>query len=93
MPVKEEQSKSNFKQLLSYFLIEKILICAPDPKKLCSSSWRIVEDIDAPEQVNWAIVIFDNICDSLCNLKHLMHESGQHYFKGCAPILEVIIPV
>jgi len=86
--IDDEQSRSNFKQLLSYFLIEQFLLCCPDPKKTCVSSWGMVEDMNAFEEVNWAKTIYDNICESFGKLKAVMHKQQQHNFLGCAPVFE-----
>ncbi|GAU25837.1 hypothetical protein TSUD_31010 [Trifolium subterraneum] len=92
MSIEGEQSQSNFKQLISYFLIEQFLLCSPDPKKPRVSSWGMVEDMNAFEEVNWANAIYDNICESFEKLKAALHEvHKQHYFHGCAPVFEVII--
>lgn len=93
MTIDDEQSRSNFKQLLSYFLIERFLLCCPDPKKTRVSSWGMVEDINAFEEVNWAKTIYDNICESFGKLKAVMHKQQQHYFLGCAPVFEVMISI
>ncbi|AET02639.1 hypothetical protein MTR_8g045000 [Medicago truncatula] len=91
MTIDDEQSRSNFKQLLSYFLIERFLLCCPDPKKTRVSSWGMVEDINAFEEVNWAKTIYDNICESFGKLKAVMHKQQQHYFLGCARVFEAIV--
>ncbi|CAL5209392.1 unnamed protein product [Lathyrus oleraceus] len=69
MSIDDEQSQSNFKQLLSYFLIEQFLLCSPNPKMSRVSSWGMVEDMNAFEEVNWAKIIFDSICESFRKLK------------------------
>ncbi|KAK2434141.1 hypothetical protein QL285_019321 [Trifolium repens] len=91
MTIDDEQSRSNFKQLLSYFLIERFLLCSPDPQKTRVSSWGMVEDMNAFEEVNWAKIIYDNICESFGKLKVVMHKQQQHYFHGCAHVFEAIV--
>jgi hypothetical protein len=93
MTIDDEQSRSNFKQLLSYFLIERFLLCSPDPQKTRVSSWGMVEDMNAFEEVNWAKIIYDNICESFGKLKVVMHKQQQHYFHGCAHVFEVMISI
>lgn len=95
MTIEDEQSRSNFKQLLTYFLIEQFVLCSLDPKKPRVASWGMVEKMNALEEVNWAKVIFDNTCDSFRKLKNEIDKGDgkQHYFYGCAPAFEVIISI
>ncbi|KAI5381945.1 hypothetical protein KIW84_UN0303 [Lathyrus oleraceus] len=93
MTIEDEQSRSNFKQLLTYFLIEQFVLCSLDPKKPRVASWGMVEKMNALEEVNWAKVIFDNTCDSFRKLKNEIDKGDgkQHYFYGCAPAFEAIV--
>ncbi|CAJ2650010.1 unnamed protein product [Trifolium pratense] len=96
MTIDDEQSRSNFKQLLSYFLIERFLLCSPDAKKPRVCSWGMVEDMNAFEEVNWAKTIYDYILESFGKLKNAMLEDKkeqQHSFYGCAPAFDVMISI
>ncbi|XP_057441107.1 uncharacterized protein LOC130733069 isoform X2 [Lotus japonicus] len=91
MLVNDEESKFRFKQLLCYYLIEKILMCSANPKAPRMSFWGIVENLEALEQVNWAKQIFDYTCEAISDLKSRTPNVVQNQFKGCAPALETII--
>ncbi|KAL5096018.1 hypothetical protein RYX36_000345, partial [Vicia faba] len=93
MDITDEQSKTNFKKLLTFFLIELILLCPPDPKVPRSSSWAMVDNLDALGNFNWPKVIFDNLHASFAKLKHLKDDPDkeQHYFSGFAPIFEAVV--
>lgn len=64
----------------------------PDPRVPRSSSWAMVDNLDALGKVNWPKVIFDNLHASFAKLKNLKDDPGkvQHFFSGFAPIFEVI---
>ncbi|KAI5448257.1 hypothetical protein KIW84_015622 [Lathyrus oleraceus] len=58
-----------------------------------SSSWAMVDNLDALGSVNWSKVIFDNLHASFAKLKNLKDAPGkvQHFFSGFAPIFEAIV--
>ncbi|XP_058776922.1 uncharacterized protein LOC131651267 [Vicia villosa] len=93
MDVNDDESRFNFKKLLSYFLIEIFLIPSPDSKKPRTSAWEMVEDLDAYEEVNWAEAITDDLHVSFNKLKNAMKTGlgKQHKFKGCAPVFEAVV--
>ncbi|XP_058743506.1 uncharacterized protein LOC131616248 [Vicia villosa] len=91
MAIDDEQSKSLFKQLLAYFIVDQILLCSSNPKVLRSSSWGAVADMEAFEKINWAKAVFEHICKALKELKELIPNPGQHTFKACGNILETIL--
>ncbi|KAL5062980.1 hypothetical protein RYX36_024717 [Vicia faba] len=90
--VNEEESKCNFRKLLSFYLIELFFISSPDYRRPRKSSWKMVEDLDAFEKVNWAKAICDNLYLSFGKLKDAMNQSHkQTSFNGCAPVFEAIV--
>jgi hypothetical protein len=89
MPIIDDQSKLYFRQLLSFYLVDQVLVCSGNSKKLNPKSWGAVQDLHAFEKINWAKIVFEHICDSLKHLKGQMCHSGQHVFKGFAPVVEV----
>ncbi|KAI5448255.1 hypothetical protein KIW84_015615 [Lathyrus oleraceus] len=62
-----------------------------NPKVPRSSSWAMVDNLDALGNVNWSKVIFDNLHASFAKLKNLKDALGkvQHFFSGFAPIFEI----
>ncbi|CAJ2641884.1 unnamed protein product [Trifolium pratense] len=91
MPIIDDQSKLYFRQLLSFYLVDQVLVCSGNSKKLNPKSWGAVQDLHAFEKINWAKIVFEHICDSLKHLKGQMCHSGQHVFKGFAPVVEAIL--
>ncbi|CAI8604409.1 unnamed protein product [Vicia faba] len=65
----------------------------PDPRVSRSSSWAMVDNLDALGNFNWPKVIFDNLHASFAKLKHLKDDPDkeQHYFSGFAPIFEAVV--
>ncbi|KAL6552290.1 hypothetical protein OROHE_007654 [Orobanche hederae] len=95
MKVVEEEHKSFFMQIMCYYIIEQLLMCSRNTKKPRSSYWGLVIDLDAFEAVNWAQAIHNHLLTSIAELKPKLvadsQRSKQHSFRGCAPILEVIL--
>jgi len=90
MSVDDDESKLHFRQLLSFFLLDQILLCSSNPKIVLFRSWWAVQDLESFEQFNWAKAIFNHLNDSVGDLKEKMVDlNKQHFFKGFAPVLEV----
>ncbi|KAK9062613.1 hypothetical protein SSX86_019801 [Deinandra increscens subsp. villosa] len=93
MTVDDDESKQNFKKLMTFYIIKHILICGNNgiiPNK----DWWWIADLDACHSVNWAKVIEDHLHKSLKEAKswHEKHDdSKQHTFTGAAPVFEAIL--
>ncbi|CAI8608236.1 unnamed protein product [Vicia faba] len=78
--------------LMTKFNIELFFISSPDYRRPRKSSWKMVEDLDAFEKVNWAKAICDNLYLSFGKLKDAMNQSHkQTSFNGCAPVFEATV--
>lgn len=98
MAVEDEESKKCFKELLSYFLVEQVLLCGRDAKKLRVRYWPLVENAELREKCNWAKATWNQLHTSIADLKTWsmkkatgQQTSVQHAFTGAAPILEVCL--
>ncbi|MFS7902997.1 hypothetical protein Hanom_Chr01g00018441 [Helianthus anomalus] len=52
MPIDNEEGQKCFKKLMCYFLVEQVLLCARDGKKLRSKYWSLVADAELREKCN-----------------------------------------
>ena len=93
MSIDNEESKKRFKELMSYFLVEQVLLCGRDTKKLRNSKgyWPLVENAELRENCNWAKATWNHLHTAFDTLKTWCAKQtvGQHVFIGAAPILEV----
>ncbi|KAJ0568919.1 hypothetical protein HanRHA438_Chr05g0204791 [Helianthus annuus] len=92
MSVDDDASKKYFKGLMSYFLVEQVLLCARDAKKLRKVYWPLVENVDWRENCNWANATWTHLHTSLDDVKKwCATREKQHCYIGAAPVLETII--
>ncbi|KAJ0583202.1 hypothetical protein HanOQP8_Chr05g0171891 [Helianthus annuus] len=92
MSVDDDTSKKCFKELMSYFLVEQVLLCARDAKKLRKVYWPLVENVDWRENCNWANATWTHLHTSLDDVKKwCASREKQHSYIGAAPVLETII--
>ena len=96
MTVDDEKSKQQFRQLMTYYLLEGVLLCGKDCKKPRSSTWWMVNDLEACESVNWAKATEEHLYKSMAIVKTWLAKAkleegaqAQHAFTGCSPVLEV----
>ncbi|CAJ2659145.1 unnamed protein product [Trifolium pratense] len=57
MPIINDQSKLYFRQLLFFYLVDQVLVCSGNSKKLNPKSWGAVQDLHAFEKINWAKIV------------------------------------
>lgn len=91
MTVDDDESKQKFKQLMSYYLIEQVLLCARNDKKPRSTMWWLVNNLEICETVNWPKETLNHLHSSISDTKTWLEGDacGQHNFMGAAPVLEV----
>ncbi|KAL9995842.1 hypothetical protein Hdeb2414_s0765g00944361 [Helianthus debilis subsp. tardiflorus] len=92
MYVDDDASKKSFKELMSYFLVEQVLLCARDAKKLRKVYWPLVENVDWRENCNWANATWTHLHTSLDDVKKwCATREKQHCYIGAASVLEIVI--
>ncbi|MFS7902995.1 hypothetical protein Hanom_Chr01g00018411 [Helianthus anomalus] len=94
MPIDNEEGQKCFKELMCYFLVEQVLLCARDGKKLRRKYWSLVADAKLREKCNWAQAIFDHLRTSLDSLKTWRANKAsehQHSFTCAVPVLKVCL--
>ncbi|KAJ0575253.1 hypothetical protein HanPSC8_Chr05g0188761 [Helianthus annuus] len=92
MSIDDDASKKSFKELMSYFLVEQVLLCARDAKKLRKVYWPLVENVDWRENCNWANATWTHLHTFLDDVKKwCATREKQHCYIGAAPVLETII--
>ena len=96
MTVDDEESKQQFRQLMTYYLLEGVLLCGSNSKMPRSSMWWMVNDLEACESVNWAKATEEHLYKSMAYVKTWLAKAkleegaqAQHGFTGCTPALEV----
>ncbi|KAJ0583207.1 hypothetical protein HanOQP8_Chr05g0171931 [Helianthus annuus] len=92
MSIDDDASKKYFKGLMSYFLVEQVLLCARDATKLRQVYWPVVENVDWRENCNWAKATWNQLHTSLADVKKwCATREKQHHYIGAASVLETII--
>lgn len=93
MTVDDAESKQQFRELMTYFLIEEVLLCSSNSKMPRSSSWWMVNNLEACESINWAKATEDHLHRSMASVKEWLEGGmhGQHSFTGCTPALEAVL--
>ena len=91
MKVDDEERKLWFKKLMSYYLVDQLLLCSSNIKYLHKGLWRVVEDLKNFDNINWAKAVHDHIHESLGVLKREIEKPGEHIFTGAALAFEVCI--
>lgn len=91
MRVDDEERKLWFKKLMSYYLVDQLLLCSSNVKHLRKSIWKVVEDLEIFDNINWAKAVHDHIHDALGDLKGKMEKPGEHIFIGAPLAFEVCI--
>lgn len=91
MTVDDEESKVQFKRLMTYFLIEGMLLCGSDSKKPRCKTWGLVTNLEECWKVNWAEEVDNHLHFSLrtCKEKLKSKPDKEHAFMGATPVLEV----
>ncbi|PWA91328.1 protein ROOT HAIR DEFECTIVE 3 [Artemisia annua] len=92
MSVASEERKTQFKQLMTYYLIERFLKCSRNPQKARRETWRLVVDLKKCWSVNWPQATAEHLHDAMKSC-HEWWDKGrrtQHSFTGCAPVLEAV---
>ncbi|KAL8551231.1 hypothetical protein ACS0TY_000352 [Phlomoides rotata] len=95
MTVDGDQSREQFKKLLSYFVIEQFLL--PSTGKACRSQfWGLVDDLPKVNTINWPQAVLDDIHEKLMLLKAKLNDPSNDakaslYFGACAPVLEAML--
>ena len=92
MSVDDEERKLEFKKLMTFFLLEGLLLPAGNSLKVPRvKNWGLVTNVEECWTVNWAEEICRYLHDSLkvCHNKHKNDPSKQHPFFGALFVLEV----
>ncbi|GKC39741.1 protein root hair defective 3, partial [Tanacetum coccineum] len=92
MSVDSEERKTQFKQLMTYYLIEKFLKCSRNPQKARRETWRLVVDLKKCWSVNWPQATAEHLHDAMKSCREWWDKGRrtQHSFSGCAPVLEAV---
>ncbi|GKE36655.1 hypothetical protein Tco_1460060 [Tanacetum coccineum] len=93
MTVDDDESMRQFRELMTYYLIEEVLLCSSNAKIPRKTMWWTVRNLEACESVNWAKATEDHLHTSMANAKAWLEAGayGEHSFVGAAPVLEAII--
>lgn len=91
MSVATEDQKTQFKKLMSFYVIERFLRCGTNKTKPRMETWRLVIDLEKCWSVNWTQATFDHLHVAMTNCREWWDKCrpSQHNFTGCAPVLEV----
>lgn len=92
MSVDDEEGKLEFKKIMTYFLLEGLLLPAANSLKVPRvQKWGLVTNVEECWTVNWAEEICRSLHNSLeaCQKKYKMDPSKQHPFYGALFVLEV----
>jgi len=66
-------------------------MCSSNTKIVRKNNWRVVEDLETFEKINWTKIVYDNIHEALGDLKMKMEKPGEHMFKGVPLVFEAIM--
>jgi hypothetical protein len=91
MKVDDEERKVWFKKLMSYYVVDELLMCSSNTKIVRKNNWRVVEDLGTFEKINWAKIVYDSIHEALGDLNMKMDKRGEHAFKGAPLVFEAIM--
>ncbi|KAD5317327.1 hypothetical protein E3N88_17273 [Mikania micrantha] len=88
MTVNDAESKQRFRTLLTFYLIEQVLLCHRNCR-VSTSLWSSVVDLDACERVNWAKATEDQLHKSMKEAQAWVekNDSNQHIFTGATPAI------
>ncbi|GJY11546.1 hypothetical protein Tco_0380855 [Tanacetum coccineum] len=92
MSVASEERKTQFKQLMTYYLIERFLKCPRNPQKARRETWRLIVDLKKCWSVNWPQAKAEHLHDAMKSCREWWDKGRrtQHSFTGCAPVLEAV---
>ncbi|KAI3688313.1 hypothetical protein L1987_82024 [Smallanthus sonchifolius] len=92
MTVDDDESKQQFRRLMTIYLIEQVLLFNRNNKVL-SSLWWLVINLDACESVKWAKATEEHLNRSMMEAQTWLEKSDsvQHSLIGAAPVLKAIL--
>nr|GEY31413.1 protein root hair defective 3 [Tanacetum cinerariifolium] len=77
MGVGSDEGKACFKQLMSYYLMEEVLMCSSNSKKPRIGTWSLVTDLEKSWSVNWPKAIAEHLHHAMERCKRCVALSGR----------------